>query len=178
MEPEYLTLFKRAVDALERIADNLDRDGHHETPSVREPQSERTRDILMSKFEGLYITIEQAREALAMHDASAKAVGQVVAAAGFEKRRWASGIKFAICKPGGQCQGSPVVLPDNLDEAAAAARIGSRKSGRATDARGLLYGAYLMQGVTAKPSQVTRAHIEEAHKLFPEFPMPEEMAAH
>jgi hypothetical protein len=38
-----------------------------------------------------------------------------------------------------------------------------------SDARGVIYGAYLMQGVTAKPSLVTAAHIEEVLRLYPEF---------
>jgi len=107
-----------------------------------------------------------------MTDASSKAVGQVLAAAGFERRRWATGVRFAICEPGGNCSGSPITLPENLADAVEAARAALKNYGRKTDARGVIYGAYLMQGVTAKPSLVTAAHIEEVLRQYPEFAGP------
>lgn len=163
-ESKLLGLLERGVAALEAIAQHL---GTGEMPTANEPMADQTRKILMSQFEGLYITIDQARDALKMHGASGKAVGAVVAAAGFERRRWSTGVRFAICEPGGTCVGAPVVLPDNLDYSVEMAKAAKEKDGRKITAEQVLYGAYLMAGKTAKPSQVTPQHVAEVKRLYP-----------
>lgn len=166
MEAKIESLLERIAIAVEAIAA---RESSYAADGSRAPVAERVRQTLLGRFEGLYITVDQAREALGMDGASSKAVAQTVAAAGFERRRWATGVRFAICEPGGTCAGSPVVLPENLEDAVQAARTAKSKFGRNTNASGVLYGAYLMQGHTAKPSQVTDQHIAEVRKLYPEF---------
>jgi hypothetical protein len=163
---------QHVVSLLERIAASLEKIAASEsgfTAGPHEPKSQQVRETLLQKFEGQYITVDQARVALGMDGSSSKAVGQVVSAAGFERRRWSSGVRFAICEPGGTCVGSPVVLPDNLEDAVAAAREAKAKFGRVTPAQGIIYGAYLMQGKSAKPSQVTEQHVAEVKRLYPEF---------
>jgi len=166
MDTELYALAERFVIAVEKIADRLNAE---HAPSVREPMTERTRETLLKRYEGTYITVDQAREELGMINASSKAVGAVLTAAGFERKRWSTGIRFAICEPGGTCVGAPVTLPDNLEESVIAARVAREKHGKTPTIQGIIYGAYLMQGVTAKPTQVTPAHIEEVKRRYPEF---------
>jgi hypothetical protein len=163
-ESKLLALIERGVIALEAIAQQS---GGETVPTAHEPKAEQTRKTLMHRFEGQYISIEQARDALGMHGTSSKAVGMVVSAAGFERKRWATGVRFAICEPGGVCTGAPVVLPDNLDDAAQMAKEAKSKHGRKTTPEQVLYGAYLMSGKTVKPSQVTPQHIAEVKRLYP-----------
>lgn len=164
-ESKLLALLERGVIALEAIAR---RSGNGEAVvSPHEPVAEQNRKTLLSRFEGLYITIDQARDALKMGGASSKAVGAAVSAAGFDRRRWSDGVKFAICEPGGTCVGAPVVLPDNLDESVQMAKAAKENHGRKITAEQVLYGAYLMAGKTAKPSQVTPQHLSEVRRLYP-----------
>jgi len=167
MDDQILSLLERCAVALEKIAEGGF--AHSSSPSVMDSTANQTRKILMGRFDGLYITVDQARDALGMTDASSKAVGRVVAAAGFERRRWANGVKFAICEPGGICAGAPVVLPDNLEESAVALRIARDKYGKPATAQAVIYGAYIMQGKTVKQNQVTPQHIAEVKRLYPEF---------
>lgn len=170
MDAELFELVQRGVVAAERMAAALERIAKGaaagEVTTV-EPKIDRVHDILMGRFEGTYITIPQAREAIGMPDTSSKEIGKLLTAAGFERRRWSDGVRFAICKPGGVCVGSPVTLPDNLDQSMDAARVAQQRTGRKPTPEGVLYGAYLMQGVTAKPSQATDQHILEVRRLYP-----------
>ncbi|HEV2679426.1 MAG TPA: hypothetical protein VGV14_02905 [Rhodanobacter sp.] len=166
MDAHTTALLERIAAALEKIAAQ---NASSTAPTAREPLTERTREIMLSMFHGVYVSVDEAREALGMTGASSKAVGQVLTAAGFERKRWASGVRFAICEPGGTCVGSPITLPDNLDASVAAAREAFKKTGRKTPIQGLIYGAYMMQGITPKPSQATQAHIDEVSKLYPDF---------
>jgi hypothetical protein len=166
MENEYLPVLERIAVALERIADG----GNSLASAVpRESTADHARQTLLAKFEGMYITVDQGREALGMDGASAKAVGQAIAAAGFDRRRWSTGVRFAICEPGGHCSGSPVVLPDNLEAAVESARVARQKGKGNIDAKAILYTAYLMDGKQAKPSQVTPLHVAEVKRLYPDF---------
>lgn len=171
MDAQVLELLERGVSAAERMAAALERiakgSAAGEIVTV-EPKIDRVRDVLMARFKGTYVSVSQARDALGMTDASSKEIGKLLTAAGFERRRWAQGVRFAICEPGGVCVGSPVTLPDNLDESMQAARVAQERTGRKPTPEGVLYGAYLMQGVTAKSSQVTDQHIEEVKRLYPD----------
>ncbi|MDR3548462.1 MAG: hypothetical protein P4M11_09405, partial [Candidatus Pacebacteria bacterium] len=152
MDAQLMELLERGVSAFERMATALERiakGGSIPDTPVIEPRIDRVRDTMMSRFKGAYVSVTQARDALGMHESSSKEIGKLLTAAGFERRRWAQGVRFAICEPGGVCVGSPVTLPDNLDESMQAARVAQERTGRKPSPEGVLYGAYLMQGVTA-----------------------------
>lgn len=162
---EGLALLERVAVALETIAQKLGDDGK---PTPREPMIEQTRKTLLAKHEGQYITVDQARDALGLVDASAKAIGQIVTAAGFERKRWSDGVKFAICEPGGVVVAQHIKLPENIEDAIENARAAKKKNGKQLTPRQVLAGAYLMQGVNAKSSQITDAHCLELKRQYPD----------
>jgi len=61
---------------------------------------DHVRRVLIDRHEGQYVTIQQGRDALGLKDASAKAIGALLAEAGFERLRRSDGIRFGISKPG------------------------------------------------------------------------------
>lgn len=79
------------------------------------------RETMTLAHAGKMVTIADARSTLNLHGASNKAISQLLMACGFERRRGAAGVKFAVAAPPGKV-GRPLELPPISDDAIAAAR--------------------------------------------------------
>lgn len=168
MEQELMVVLDRIAVALERIADSMEA-GEPLAPANPTKNAD-LRTCMLAKFAGQLVTIEEAREALGgtWLDASAKAIGQALSAAGFERRRWSTGVKYAINADGSrEVGGAPIQMPAKLHESVEQAREAKAKFGRKLSAEQVLFAAYLLAGAPAKPNQVTAQHVAEVHRLYP-----------
>lgn len=168
MEQELMGVLDRIATALERIAESMEA-GETLTPANPSKNAD-LRTCMLAKFAGQLVTIEEARDALGgtWQDASAKAIGQALSAAGFERRRWSTGVKYAINADGSrEAGGAPIAMPERLHDSVEQAREAKTKFNKKLTAEDVLYGAYLLAGTPAKPNQVTPQHVAEVRRLYP-----------